>query len=259
MRKEKGFTLVELLVVISIIALLVSILLPALNNARRKALTVTCLSQQRSLILAWTVYAGENDDHLVRGRAKGGYDWVYFPQDEMGVPEILDYKNEQRGIEQGKLFRYLNDLDVYRCPAATGDYVGIYDESFRSYSIAGSMNGSHYFFRKGSNVKRPSERYVFVEQDIDPHRIDFGGSWHISLPGSFFDGLWLSNVGFFHKDRSTLSFADGHGEIRIWEDKRTLEIKGFWSGLDSKDLHLDNPDYIYMQRGYAYDYNKTPF
>lgn len=55
-----GFTLIELLVVISIIALLVSMLLPALSSARQTAKGIACLSGQRQLLLAMTIYSQDN-------------------------------------------------------------------------------------------------------------------------------------------------------------------------------------------------------
>jgi prepilin-type N-terminal cleavage/methylation domain-containing protein/prepilin-type processing-associated H-X9-DG protein len=64
---EDGFTLVELLVVISIIALLMAILLPALNKAREQGKRIVCLNNLKQLTLAWMTYASANNDKLVNG------------------------------------------------------------------------------------------------------------------------------------------------------------------------------------------------
>lgn len=64
MNKRTGFTLVELLVVISIIALLVSILMPSLGRAREQARAVYCASNQRQLLLGLIYYTEDNNEHL---------------------------------------------------------------------------------------------------------------------------------------------------------------------------------------------------
>lgn len=61
---KRNFTLIELLVVIAIIAILASMLLPVLNKARMASQSTACLNQQKQILQAGLMYAGDNDDFL---------------------------------------------------------------------------------------------------------------------------------------------------------------------------------------------------
>ena len=70
-RTTRAFTLIELMVVISIIALLMSILLPALSQAREASKTVQCLSNMRQIGIAVSAYATDEDSLPLMDRVTG--------------------------------------------------------------------------------------------------------------------------------------------------------------------------------------------
>lgn len=97
--RTRGFTLVELLVVVAIVSLLVSLLLPALARARDSAKTVVCLSNMRQMAIGTVMYTHDNHDFLPSvGMSHGSH--------------MVD--------EQGSWFRllekYCKTSEIYRCP-----------------------------------------------------------------------------------------------------------------------------------------------
>ncbi len=113
-RSETGFTLVELLVVIGIIALLISILLPALNNARRAANTTKCLANIRTLSQAFRLYATENRDSLP---------WAIYTRELTVVPPPAVDDNVNNDAVDSKVYTWWSVM------RGTIRKNGIYDNS----------------------------------------------------------------------------------------------------------------------------------
>jgi prepilin-type N-terminal cleavage/methylation domain-containing protein/prepilin-type processing-associated H-X9-DG protein len=247
--KKKGFTLIELLVVISIIALLLSILMPSLRKAKDLARQVHCLSNVRSLSMAWFMYKDNNDDKLVGGIPGGEGDWVLDPSGD----SVEDKKD---AIRQGALFPYMDDtVDAYRCPADKR----IRDPqqfAFRTFSIAGGANGEDApgasedaKATKFSDLRRPSTKYIFLS-DIDPRGYNVG-SWIMDLEAP----SWIDPLAMWHNEKSTLGFADGHAEMHRWNDRSFID----WCKEAEFNVEFDffmtppadeRQDIEYMARGY---------
>ena len=160
--------MIELLVVIAIIAILMAVLMPAINRAREQGRRAVCLNHLRSLTLCWGMYADENDDRIVNGEA------YYSPTHRSRGPRahvgpscgraILGgqrlgfrlHDGEQTrpldtqidAIRAGALFPYAKAEKVYRCPT------GVRGE-MRTYTTAYGMNGC---FDAGGHLQRQRGR-----------------------------------------------------------------------------------------------------
>jgi prepilin-type N-terminal cleavage/methylation domain-containing protein len=144
-----AFTLVELLVVIGIIALLISILMPALRRARESANAVACSSNQRQIMMAFLMFANEHKGYLP------GNWWDYANKDADKRAWLLNFQEPFANAPQnGTVFRYLNNLDVYRCPSMVNNPVSSNTGSNGRFDYASFLVFSG---ARVANVKATSE------------------------------------------------------------------------------------------------------
>jgi len=115
--RRRGFTLVELLVVIGIIALLISILLPALNRARRQAKTVQCQSNMRQIAMGLLMYMNDSRGKFPPARVQDGNS-VYA--NAFWWPDALvqgKYINAMSAYDfPGDTVKKIDSNSVFRCP-----------------------------------------------------------------------------------------------------------------------------------------------
>ena len=166
-----GFTLVELLVVIGIIAVLIGILLPILGAAREAGRRVACASNLRQLGHAFIMYAQEHKFHLPRGAPQGTvtgllpkpHDWVHW--------------NYGRDLKQSAVARYLTGFNaaLLLCPSDPGarlrDFGGWATEGKYTFSYGMNQHLSDIttgpdYERLLTRVRNSSEKVLLVEEDF---------------------------------------------------------------------------------------------
>ena len=243
LRSGAGFTLIELLVVIAIIAILAAMLLPALSRAKLKATEAACLSNEKQLGLAFTMYAGDNGDQTINYTPPAGYQLAggYWGVDgaapgSWNGSQATALKAVQYDLAHYNcIFQYAPNPGVYHCPGdirfnnsiGTGTTVDwAYDSyaetanvvaSAASYNSVGQLVADTTDYAKVSQIRRPSDCICFVEQADSRgwNWGDFLGGVNAGTPPSFnYTDLFAT----YHGNVGTFCFADGHAEYKKWTD-----------------------------------------
>ena len=237
MRKKRtdGFTLIELLVVIAIIALLLAILLPALNAAKEIASTIVCLSNQKQLGLAFILFSEDHDGQIVDAQPTGsGYVTVGGKRYASFVANPTNNNSldgKIAGLRKGGLWPYLETHEVFNCPhdnrwrkSRGGGNIG----GYRSYSMGAVLSRrpishtgeSKYAISKYNQFSRPGDKFVFLEEN-DNAALFNGNYWNMWVNGT---RQWFDPLAIVHNGSSTFSYADGHADKFKWTDEEMIEM-----------------------------------
>ncbi|MBN1845184.1 MAG: prepilin-type N-terminal cleavage/methylation domain-containing protein [Sedimentisphaerales bacterium] len=187
---RKAFTLIELLIVVAIIAILITILAPALQSAKQQATGAVCLSNQMAMSKAYLMYCDQNKGYMpigyvtvityneYRNRRANNLSyaplWVNPPIDAGGAymgakGTAAELEDRYRGLRTGAIYEYANNVKIFHCPGDRRLYEGTVEgdglafHPFRSYNIPDCMFGSttapiDNMYDGGKSV-RPSDVY----------------------------------------------------------------------------------------------------
>ena len=206
-KRASGFTLVELLTVIAIIAILAALLFPVFARAKAAAKKTQCISNLRQIGDAITLYMGDSDGIFPHALdASDKYDsqiWSQFPQYQTQIANMPFLKDV--------LQPYLHSQEIFHCPADTGTAIldSHFPDSFLSSPSMFQTFGSSYFFRTEIAFKTYSDTSFQLPAETNV-MVDGAGHWHGDGPGLNVNDDLQTVSELLHGYRYNCLFGDMH-------------------------------------------------
>ncbi|MGO8697958.1 MAG: prepilin-type N-terminal cleavage/methylation domain-containing protein [Limisphaerales bacterium] len=263
-----GFTLIELLVVIAIIAILASMLLPALSRAKEQATETQCVANEKQLALAWLSYNQDNNGHFPADE-EGDFTAI----DQPGNPAVKikpwvngweNYSGGTLGSDTNTLFLtsgvytsmgpYCGSPGIFKCPAdpscadgragtprvrsvSMNQAVGVGTDgtttSIGQWLDGGNSAGPYSIYVTESDMSRPSPANLWLFLDEHPDSINDGAFAVEEVDITDNSATWVDHASCLHDGACGFSFCDGHAIVRKWTEsswKSTLNYTVSYTG-----------------------------